>query len=133
MPAKGYPITVGGVTYPSRYAAAQALGIKLPTLYWRLKNIKEPSPSVFTAPIPVTVNGQAYSSLSAAAKALGVSKETMSRAHKEQGPVITYTKRPGSRNPPRPVTIDGKTYPSVRQAARELGVSYPKLQRMYPR
>lgn len=71
------PVTLEGVTYPSRAAAAKALGISEPAVLYRLQH-EEPGKKWKTRrSIPTTVDGVTYPSRLAASRATGVSYDKL--------------------------------------------------------
>lgn len=131
MAAKTKPITIEGITYPSRKAAAEALGIHRRTLStWLFKRNLMPK-RAYNPRTPVTINGIHYSSMKAAAIALDVSGTVISNLYARHGPEFNYTPKPNRKaQAGRPVTIDGTEYKSVIEASRALGINYHKLQRI---
>lgn len=122
-------VTIRGVTYPTLYAAAKALGVS----YASVKNMRKKGRldmlGVGTGvPMPVRIRGVDYPSTKAAAKALGVSVNTVQSAC-ARGTQDTVGVGRGHRQPDRinggipskPVTLGGIEFPSMGAASRALG------------
>ena len=120
------PITIRGVTYESRAAAAKALGVSGPTVVSAFKRGTEDNVGKgIRQPLPVTIRGVEYPSAQVAAEALGVKRDTIYRARAENrldqvglGGAGTPRERVG-----KPVTIRGVEYRSMGEAAQALGVT----------
>ena len=123
------PITIRGVTYPSRKAAAEALGVHTRTIYAaaRVGALESVGLQVDRPPrlsdMPVTIRGVTYPSRKAAAEALGVASQTIKRA--ERNGVLEHTDFGRI-----PVTIKGVTYRSISEAGRQTGFSRDKILRL---
>ena len=121
------PIVMGGVEYPSCYAAAKVLGISRKTLEYRMEK-GLPFEGTRTTHRRVIVNGVLYPSIRAAARAQGCLPGAVHYRLRKHGVImerIDYTPRA------KPIKIDGTLYPSRAAAARALGISYAKLSKVY--
>lgn len=79
------PITIRGVTYPSRAAAAQVLGIQVEGLYDAIRRGTVQNAGLGQGKakcIPITIRGVTYPSYAEAARALGVSPSSVQQAVK---------------------------------------------------
>lgn len=122
---------IRGVAYPSRLAAAKALGVRPECIYRHAAKGtldkaglgRQTTPPVVTT--PSVIRGVSYASDLEAAEALGVSSKTISMA-RARGTLegvglgrVAHNKKRG-----KPVTIDGVEYISRAEAARQLGIPY---------
>lgn len=131
------PVTVQGVTYPSKSAAMTACGVDAFTCYRRLKSgwTFEQALGLESAPArasrrdegravrPLVVAGVTYASLSALARAHGVSTGTLSRRLKNEPDrpleeLVSPTYTPVGAGPGRSVLIAGVRYASLAAACR---------------
>lgn len=142
MTRRKQPITIHGITYPTRRAAAEALGmsvsgINAAVFFNRLDRIgaKRPPPPP-PMPVPVRIRGRDYPSIKAAAAALKVSPSTVSTALSRgtidgvgTGTGRGRVKEWRGGTPPKPIQIGKITFKSVRGAARDLGTTTATLRR----
>jgi hypothetical protein len=138
------PITIRGTTYPSRTAAADALGLSVSAISSAAINgtldvvgtyAETNGHKLATATMPVVIRGKRYPSIKAAAKALGISRHSIStllardridQAGKGRG-------NHGKQRPPIaaiPIKIGPTTYPSTRAAAKALGIPLCRIKKL---
>lgn len=113
------PVTINGITYPSRARAGEALGVPAATISSKaIRGVLE-KVGVDQRRKPVVLDGVSYETQAEAAKALGFTNQVMSSRIKG---IIRKTR------PCRiPVTIRGVEYPSMEAAARSVGVCAPTI------
>ncbi|MEZ8986704.1 hypothetical protein OAI_07850 [Vibrio cyclitrophicus FF160] len=129
-------LTVEGVEFPSRTAAARHYGLNLKLVTermtkrgWTLEQALElePSPSRTFAK-KVVIDGTEYSSMRQAAKELGVAQSTLMNRIKsgisvEEALSIAHTEREKLKGQSKPMFYQGQLYPS----ARHLLLANPEL------
>jgi hypothetical protein len=127
------PITIRGTAYPSRAAAAEALGIT-PSAVSKAANrklletcglaLETTGNRHNTASLPVKIRGTEYPSAKAAGDALGLHRASVSkmigRGHADR--IGTGRGKHGKQGGAIPLVIDGVTYNSLRAACRALNI-----------
>lgn len=126
------PITVRGVTYESRRACAEALGVSVKTVHsasstgrTEFIGLGNRNPNPYE--LPVCIRGKTYKSIKSAAKAIGVKPCTISTAL-ARGTIdrVGIGKGKGSKKAlggrkAKPFSIGPVKFQSCREASRELG------------
>ena len=135
---RSIPCTVKGVDYPSRAAAARALGISPRAVTAALAEGRADRVGWLKESVraqPVEILGTRYPSLHAAETATGIRSATL-RRHRDAGTLDEYARAaleraargeppPGSRR--HAVVVDGTEYPSIGAAAAAHGMKAEKL------
>lgn len=135
------PITIRGVTYPSKQAAAEAIGVSMRNMRRAIQQGRLDTvglgPGAGGCCI-VKIRGVVYPSVKAAAKALGISPSSVSKALSAGRPDSaglgrgTHNRGPNHSGgtEPKPVVIAGITFPTQTIAAVALGYDPKYLSRV---
>lgn len=133
MPARGKPVVLCGIEYPSRVAACGALGLKVSVVKQRLQlgwSI-EAAFGLASPPTPahwkrVEVGGVEHVSLAAAARASGVPSGCFEKAAR-RGKELSAAKADYRQR--ADVVVGGLRYANLKEAAKRIGVRYATVQK----
>jgi len=126
------PLKIRGVTYPSQYAAAKALGVNPSTIRaavvrGTLATVGMGKAGMTARAMPIRIRGKVYKNAATAALAFGVTRACVYRhlaAGTEDRIGVGSGSHSHSRWKAKPITVAGVTYPSRSALSRALGMSH---------
>lgn len=126
----GIPCRRGSTVYPSRTAAAEALGVTRSTVNYHMRTHGHLDGVGTTCPSPCIVRGVRHESQMAAAKAHGVTPSVVATLLARHGHLDNLgTGNRGLNGKSRQTVVMGHTFASRAAAARALGLSRAQLYR----
>ena len=127
---EGKPCRRGAVVYPSRTAAAEALGVTRSTVNYHLRTHGHLDQVGSTCPSPCIVRGARYDSQKEAAKAHGVTPSVVATLLARHGHLDSLGMgNRGINGKSRQTVVMGHAFPSRAAAARALGMSRTQFYR----